>query len=86
MITYQYKCFDCNKVFDIEQSMKDEPIEVCPECEGQLKRVISGGSGVLFKESNTCYSNYSTKIKTRCGKTETCCGASEPCETPPCEN
>jgi predicted nucleic acid-binding Zn ribbon protein len=29
--------------------MTEAPIEVCPECHGRTKRLISGGAGILFK-------------------------------------
>jgi predicted nucleic acid-binding Zn ribbon protein len=31
--------------------MSDEPHTVCPECEGEIKRQIGGGMGVIFRGS-----------------------------------
>jgi putative FmdB family regulatory protein len=49
MPTYEYKCKECNHSFEAFQSMKDEPLSVCPECGGLVRRVLSGGAGVIFK-------------------------------------
>jgi putative FmdB family regulatory protein len=49
MPTYEYKCKECEHSFEAFQSMKDEPLSVCPECGGPVRRVLSGGAGVIFK-------------------------------------
>lgn len=51
MPTYDYKCTECNHVFEYFQSMNDDPLSVCPECGGGVKRMIGGGSGLIFKGS-----------------------------------
>ncbi len=51
MPTYDYKCDDCGKSYEYFQSMSDEPITVCPDCSGSLKRLIGGGLGIIFKGS-----------------------------------
>jgi putative FmdB family regulatory protein len=51
MPTYEYECKDCGHTFEAFQSMKDEPIKVCPECGREVRRLINGGSGVIFKGS-----------------------------------
>jgi len=51
MPTYDYKCENCGKTFEYFQSMQDEPLSVCKECNGHLKRLIGGGSGIIFKGS-----------------------------------
>ncbi len=33
------------------QSMSDEPLKKCPECNGKVKRLISAGLGIIFKGS-----------------------------------
>lgn len=38
--------------------MKDKPIQKCPECGKKVERVISGGSGVLFKGSGFYQTDY----------------------------
>ena len=49
MPTYGYECKKCGHNFDIFQSMKDEPLKTCPECGKELRRLINGGTGVIFK-------------------------------------
>jgi putative FmdB family regulatory protein len=49
MPTYEYKCKECEHSFEVFQSMKDEPLSVCPECGGVIRRLLSGGAGVIFK-------------------------------------
>ena len=49
MPTYEYKCKECEHSFEVFQSIKDEPLSVCPECGGSVRRILSGGAGVIFK-------------------------------------
>jgi putative FmdB family regulatory protein len=49
MPTYEYECKDCKHTFEAFQSMKDEPLSVCPECGGTVRRLLSGGAGLIFK-------------------------------------
>jgi putative FmdB family regulatory protein len=51
MPTYDYECKHCTHTFEHFQSMSDEPLAICPECGGELRRLIGGGSGVIFKGS-----------------------------------
>ncbi len=51
MPTYEYECSSCSSHFEVFQSMKDDPIKECPTCKGQVKRLIGGGLGVIFKGS-----------------------------------
>jgi putative FmdB family regulatory protein len=49
MPTYEYECKTCGHRFDAFQNIRDEPLKVCPECGKELRRLINGGSGVIFK-------------------------------------
>ncbi|GHV32430.1 hypothetical protein AGMMS4952_22780 [Spirochaetia bacterium] len=51
MPTYEYECKSCGHSFDAFQSMKDDPLKVCPHCGKDVRRVINGGSGIIFKGS-----------------------------------
>lgn len=31
--------------------MSEDPIRVCPSCGGEVRRIIGGGTGVIFKGS-----------------------------------
>jgi putative FmdB family regulatory protein len=50
--TYQYACKEpaCGHRFEAVQSFSDDPIAVCPVCEGQVRKVFSA-VGVVFKGS-----------------------------------
>lgn len=47
-MTYTYKCINCGE-FEVEQSIKDEALTTCPKCNGKVHRVITGGTGIIFK-------------------------------------
>ena len=61
MPTYDYICSDCNYKFDHFQSMSDEPIRICPKCSGRVRRLISGGTGLIFKGSGYYITDYKNK-------------------------
>jgi putative FmdB family regulatory protein len=48
--TYQYACTSCGTALEAQQSFSDDPLTVCPECEGRLRKVFSA-VGVVFKGS-----------------------------------
>lgn len=49
MPTYEYECKKCAHEFELFQNMSDEPVRICPECGGELRRLINGGAGVIYK-------------------------------------
>jgi putative FmdB family regulatory protein len=51
MPTYEYECKSCGYSFETFQSMTDAPLTVCPECGKEVRRLINGGSGIIFKGS-----------------------------------
>ena len=61
MPTYDYICSKCNYKFERFQSMSDEPIRVCPNCGGVVRRLISGGTGLIFKGSGYYETDYKRK-------------------------
>ena len=64
MPTYDYICNDCEKIYEYFQSMSDAPIRECPECKkNSLRRVISGGTGLIFKGSGYYLTDYKNKKK-----------------------
>lgn len=50
MPVYTYRCEDCGVQFDRRQKFSDDPITVCPECHGQVHRLIQP-AGIIFKGS-----------------------------------
>lgn len=57
MPTYEYKRED-GTTFEIFQSMSDDALTVCPTTGLPVKRVISGGSGLVFKGSGFYVTDY----------------------------
>jgi len=49
MQTYDYKCEKCGFEFEELQTMSAPALTDCPKCKGKVKRLIGGGSGVIFK-------------------------------------
>jgi putative FmdB family regulatory protein len=68
MPTYEYQCKSCGHAFEAFQSMSDDALKECPECGRELRRIINGGSGVIFKGSGfyvTDKSKGSTKTSSK---------------------
>jgi len=59
--TYTYRCKKCKMQFDSFQSIVDPPLKICPSCKGELERVITGGSGLIFKGSGFYITDYAKK-------------------------
>jgi putative FmdB family regulatory protein len=58
MPTYEYECTACHYRFEKFQSIKDDPLSTCPECQGSVKRLIGGGIGIIFKGSGFYTTDY----------------------------
>ncbi len=50
MPTYEYRCDNCAKNFDVVQSFHDAPLTECPTC-GEPVRKVFGSVGIVFKGS-----------------------------------
>jgi len=50
MPIYSYKCNNCEHEFDIRQRMSEDPLTICPNCDGEIRRVVNS-VGVVFKGS-----------------------------------
>jgi putative FmdB family regulatory protein len=48
--TYQYRCTECGEDLEVVQKFSDEPLTVCPACQGALRKVFSP-VGIVFKGS-----------------------------------
>jgi len=79
MPVYEYTCEACGYVFDVSHAMKENPAVFCPECRANAAKHITGGTGFIMKGSQ----EKATGIQ--CGREQTCCGRSTPCETRPCD-
>lgn len=85
MPTYEYACESCGLNFERRQAITDPPLAECPECGGEVRRLISGGAGFVLKGPGR------GKTTGRAGQGcsleregRTCCGRAERCGKPPC--
>src|SRR5215467_887482 len=57
MPIYGYRCTQCGHELEVRQSMSDEPLRVCPECSGALRKLLYP-VGVQFKGSGFYTTDY----------------------------
>lgn len=50
MPLYEYECRDCLVRFERRQAVHDDPISMCPDCGGAVRRVLFP-VGIIFKGS-----------------------------------
>ncbi len=85
MPTYEYQCESCDHKFEKFQAITADPIKECPECgKEEVRKLISGGMGIIFKGSGfytTDYKNASSQngneapvcpSANQCPKAESC--------------
>jgi len=58
MPNYEYECTKCKFRFEELQKFTDPPLVQCPKCKGKLRRLISGGTGLIFKGSGFYVTDY----------------------------
>jgi putative FmdB family regulatory protein len=65
MPNYNYQCSQCGHKLQEFQTMSEKALTKCPECKkNKLERLISGGSGVIFKGSGFYETDYKKKPNT----------------------
>ena len=67
MPTYEYICNECGERFENFQTMSSKPLTKRPDCEEKncdVTRVISGGTGLIFKGSGFYLTDYKDQPKT----------------------
>lgn len=57
MPVYCYKCISCGEKLEVFQKYSNCEIRECPECNGQMERIISP-VGVIFKGSGFHITDY----------------------------
>ncbi|MEX0721050.1 MAG: FmdB family zinc ribbon protein [Balneolaceae bacterium] len=57
MPTYEYKRED-GSIFEINQKMSEDALTICPATGQKVKRIISGGGGVLYKGDGWYVTDY----------------------------
>jgi putative FmdB family regulatory protein len=60
--TYEYTCRDCGHTFEIVQAMTDDPLTMCPECGGSLRKVFAPPA-ISFKGSGFYATDHGKKSK-----------------------
>lgn len=69
MPAYDYRCDDCQLTFEYTHSMHDAALKECPHCKGErVKRLISTGSGIIFKGAGFYVNDKPTKNNTSGGE------------------
>ena len=63
MPTYNYYCSNCDLHFSSFQKMSELPLNNCENCDGEVKRLITGGSGLIFKGSGFYLTDYKNSKK-----------------------
>jgi len=82
MPTYEYACQKCGQEFEFFQSMKDQPLALCPKekCQqkrwgkGRVKKLMSSGAGLLFKGSGFYITDYRSENYKASAKKESSAG------------
>jgi len=69
MPTYEYKRED-GTTFEVFQGINDDPLEKCPETGQKVKRVITGGGGVVYKGDGFYITDYKNKGNHSNGKSD----------------
>ena len=64
MPIYGYRCTECGHELEVLQSMSAEPLKVCPECGGALRKLLYP-VGVQFKGSGFYTTDYRNGGKSR---------------------
>lgn len=71
MPTYEYVCRACGHEFEEFQSIKADPIQVCPKCrKRRVERKIGIGAGVLFKGGGFYETDYRSDSYTKSAEAE----------------
>jgi putative FmdB family regulatory protein len=68
MPTYEYECQECGHQFERFQLMSARPLTSCPKCKGKVKRLISGGAGIIFKGAGFYATDYRSPTYTQAAK------------------
>jgi len=60
MPIYEYECLNCGKRTELLQRMNDAPLAACPNCGGEVKKLISSPA-VQFKGTGWYVTDYAGK-------------------------
>jgi putative FmdB family regulatory protein len=83
MPVYEYECSSCNKVFEVQQKISDDPLTKCPECAGEVKKLMSMSSFQLkgggwyadgYASASAANGKKATPAAPACGSGGSCAG------------
>ena len=60
MPLYEYQCDACAHRFEVIQKFSDPPVDVCPKCGGQVKKLLSSPA-IQFKGTGWYITDYARK-------------------------
>lgn len=84
MPNYNYECSKCGHTLQEFQGMSEKALILCPKCKKKsLVRLISGGSGVVFKGTGFYETDYKKKPNTDSKSNATESKAPEPTKSEP---
>lgn len=67
MPTYEYRCPECLKQFELQQKMSDPALDICPHChKGTPERVYSSSFCMQFKGDGFYQTDYADKEPPSC--------------------
>jgi putative FmdB family regulatory protein len=69
MPLYEYECEACGNRFERIQKFSDPLVDVCPACNGPVKKLLSSPA-IQFKGSGWYITDYAKKSSADSGKTE----------------
>ncbi|MBW1645996.1 MAG: zinc ribbon domain-containing protein [Deltaproteobacteria bacterium] len=76
MPTYEYRCHDCGRRFEVSQKISAAKLTVCEVCGGRLERLISGGTGFI---TGAAGGSRAAEGMPACGRSQPCCGRDQAC-------
>lgn len=69
MPTYEYECQKCRHRFEQFQRITEPAVQRCPKCHGRVRRLVSGGSGIIFKGNGFYITDYCRKNQNKTAET-----------------
>ena len=83
MPVYEYECGGCEKVFEVQQRIADGPLTACPDCGGEVRKLISMSSFQL-KGSGWYNDGYSGRSNDKAAPCEAVSAVKDAGAAPPC--
>ncbi|MCC6365495.1 MAG: zinc ribbon domain-containing protein [Bryobacterales bacterium] len=76
MPLYEYRCKQCDRVFEVIQKFSDSPLTVHEGCGGEVERLLSA-PGLHFKGTGWYVTDYARSGGSKAGKSESKNGSTE---------